>query len=70
MLTNVYWIVLGLPWFFLQKKRPGPPIPKGEHWITVSGLLYGASYHAWLNTAAWMETDLQGFEAVQATAVS
>lgn len=36
MLTNVYWIVLGLPWFFLQKKRPGPPIPKGEHWITVS----------------------------------
>lgn len=33
--TNCYWIVLGLPWFFLQKKRPGPPLPKGEHWLTV-----------------------------------
>ena len=38
MLTNVYWILLGLPWFFLQKKRPGPPIPKGEHWLTVGTL--------------------------------
>ncbi|BEI94068.1 uncharacterized protein CcaverHIS019_0605270 [Cutaneotrichosporon cavernicola] len=33
--TNVYWIVLGLPWFIVQKSRPGPPLPVGEHWITV-----------------------------------
>jgi MFS-type transporter involved in bile tolerance (Atg22 family) len=34
--TNCYWIVCGLPWFFLQKKRPGPSLPKGESWFTVS----------------------------------
>lgn len=33
--TNVYWILLGLPWFVLQKSRPGPPLPAGEHWLTV-----------------------------------
>lgn len=48
MLTNVYWILLGLPWFFLQKKRPGPPIPKGEHWLTVSSLP-SAYCGSWLN---------------------
>lgn len=34
-LTNAYWVVLGLPWFFIQKKRPGPSLPKGEHWVTI-----------------------------------
>ncbi|KAH8892866.1 hypothetical protein GQ53DRAFT_718477 [Thozetella sp. PMI_491] len=33
LLTNFYWIALGLPWFFLQEKRPGPSFPKGEHWF-------------------------------------
>ncbi|RSH90427.1 hypothetical protein EHS25_001032 [Saitozyma podzolica] len=33
--TNCYWIVCGLPWFFLQKKRPGPSLPKGESWFTI-----------------------------------
>ncbi|TXT13410.1 hypothetical protein VHUM_00777 [Vanrija humicola] len=33
--TNCYWVVLGLPWFFMQKNRPGPPLPKGEHWLTI-----------------------------------
>ena len=34
-LTNAYWVVLGLPWFLIQKKRPGPKLPKGEHWVTI-----------------------------------
>lgn len=33
--TNSYWVVLGLPWFFLQQNRRGPPLPKGEHWLTI-----------------------------------
>lgn len=41
--TNCYWIVLGLPWFFLQKPRPGPPLPKGEHWLTVGWKQIGAA---------------------------
>jgi hypothetical protein len=34
-LTNAYWILLVLPWFFIQKNRPGPKLPEGEHWLTV-----------------------------------
>ncbi|GMK57198.1 hypothetical protein CspeluHIS016_0400320 [Cutaneotrichosporon spelunceum] len=33
--TNVYWILLGFPWFVVQKSRPGPPLPSGAHWLTV-----------------------------------
>jgi MFS-type transporter involved in bile tolerance (Atg22 family) len=33
--VNCYWIILGVPWFFLQKKRSGPAIPKGSHWFTI-----------------------------------
>ncbi|ORY20995.1 MFS general substrate transporter [Naematelia encephala] len=33
--TNCYWIVCGVPWFFLQKDRRGPPIPKGSRWFTI-----------------------------------
>lgn len=33
--TNCYWIVLGLPWFFVQKDRRGPSLPKGSHWWSI-----------------------------------
>jgi len=35
VLTNSYWVVLGIWWFFFQEPRPGPPLPKGEHYLTV-----------------------------------
>ena len=35
-LTNAYWVVLGIPWFILQKSRRGPALPKGSHWWSVS----------------------------------
>ncbi|KLT41595.1 MFS general substrate transporter [Cutaneotrichosporon oleaginosum] len=41
--TNVYWIVLGVPWFVLQKSRPGPRLPRGEHWLTVGWKQIGAA---------------------------
>jgi hypothetical protein len=69
LLTNFYWIVCGLPWFFMQKKRPGPPIPKGEHWLTVSRFSRLAIFRHSLSPAR-METDLQGSKADQATPVS
>lgn len=34
-LTNGYWVLVGLPWFILQKSRPGPKLPKGENWVTI-----------------------------------
>lgn len=34
-LTNTYWIVLGLPWFLVQRPRSGPPLPRGAHWLTI-----------------------------------
>jgi hypothetical protein len=35
VLTNAYWVIVGLPWFFMQKNRPGPSLPKGAHWATI-----------------------------------
>ncbi|KAI9736358.1 MAG: hypothetical protein M1834_001244 [Cirrosporium novae-zelandiae] len=29
-----FWILLAIPWFFWEKKRPGPPIPKGDSYLT------------------------------------
>lgn len=34
-LTVGYWFVFALPWFILQKPRPGPPLPKGASWLTI-----------------------------------
>jgi len=35
VLVNSYWILLGLWWFIFQKRRPGPPLPKGKHYLTL-----------------------------------
>ncbi|KAJ7510636.1 autophagy-related protein 22-like protein [Mycena galericulata] len=35
VLTNAYWILLGVWWFIFQQPRPGPPLPKGERYITI-----------------------------------
>jgi len=35
VLINSYWVLLGVWWFIYQEPRPGPPLPKGEHYITV-----------------------------------
>ncbi|KAJ7581388.1 autophagy-related protein 22-like protein [Mycena floridula] len=35
VLTNAYWVVTGIWWFIYQLPRPGPPIPKGEHYLTI-----------------------------------
>jgi MFS-type transporter involved in bile tolerance (Atg22 family) len=29
-----FWIVLAIPWFLWEKKRPGPPLPKGDNYLT------------------------------------
>ncbi|TRM67466.1 autophagy-related protein 22-like protein [Schizophyllum amplum] len=33
--TNSYWVLTGIWWFIYQQPRPGPPLPKGEHYFTV-----------------------------------
>ncbi|KAI5782573.1 autophagy-related protein 22-like protein [Geopyxis carbonaria] len=35
LLTTVYWVVLGLPWFVLQQPRPGPRLPAGSSYFTI-----------------------------------
>ncbi|TFK46944.1 MFS general substrate transporter [Heliocybe sulcata] len=35
VLTNGYWVLTGIWWFIFQQPRPGPPLPKGEHYFTV-----------------------------------
>lgn len=29
-----FWIIFAIPWFLWEKKRPGPPLPKGENYLT------------------------------------
>ncbi|KAF7302468.1 Autophagy-related protein [Mycena chlorophos] len=35
VLTNMYWVITGIWWFIFQQPRPGPPLPKGEHYVTI-----------------------------------
>ncbi|KAG9317758.1 MFS general substrate transporter [Chiua virens] len=35
VLDNTYWVLLGIWWFIYQSPRPGPPLPKGEKYITI-----------------------------------
>ncbi|KAI0355404.1 MFS general substrate transporter [Trametes cingulata] len=35
VLTNGYWVLLGIWWFIYQRPRPGPQLPKGEHYATI-----------------------------------
>ncbi|KAF7881090.1 uncharacterized protein EAF02_006981 [Botrytis sinoallii] len=32
--TTGWWIILAIPWFIWEKKRPGPPLPKGDNYLT------------------------------------
>ncbi|TAQ83537.1 hypothetical protein B7494_g8137 [Chlorociboria aeruginascens] len=29
-----FWIILAIPWFLWEKKRPGPPLPPGDNYLT------------------------------------
>jgi len=29
-----FWIIAAIPWFLWEKNRPGPPIPKGDNYLT------------------------------------
>jgi MFS-type transporter involved in bile tolerance (Atg22 family) len=29
-----FWMIFAIPWFLWEKKRPGPPLPKGDHYLT------------------------------------
>jgi len=35
VLTNAYWVITGIWWFIFQEPRPGPKLPKGEHYLTI-----------------------------------
>ncbi|KAH9986350.1 MFS general substrate transporter [Russula compacta] len=35
VLTNVYWILVGIWWFIYRQPRPGPELPKGESYLTI-----------------------------------
>ncbi|KAG2060272.1 hypothetical protein BDR06DRAFT_1002781 [Suillus hirtellus] len=35
VVVNTYWVVLGIWWFVFQESRPGPELPKGEHYLTI-----------------------------------
>ncbi|KAH9959280.1 MFS general substrate transporter [Russula dissimulans] len=35
ILTNGYWVLVGIWWFIYQQPRPGPKLPKGESYLTI-----------------------------------
>ncbi|TVY68924.1 Autophagy-related protein [Lachnellula suecica] len=43
-----FWILFGIPWFLWEKKRPGPPLPKGDNYLTFGAKqTYFAMKQAW-----------------------
>lgn len=43
VLTNTYWVLLGVWWFVFQAPRPGPPLPPEQNALTIGWLqLYSA----------------------------
>ncbi|TDL30023.1 MFS general substrate transporter [Rickenella mellea] len=34
-LTTAYWVLTGIWWYVFQEPRPGPRLPKGEHYLTI-----------------------------------
>ncbi|KAF8321704.1 MFS general substrate transporter [Clavulina sp. PMI_390] len=35
VLVNGYWVITGIWWFIFQRPRPGPKLPKGQHYLTL-----------------------------------
>ncbi|KAJ3570467.1 hypothetical protein NP233_g4387 [Leucocoprinus birnbaumii] len=35
VLINGWWVIAGIWWFIFQQPRPGPPLPKGESYLTI-----------------------------------
>ncbi|KAI9490486.1 autophagy-related protein 22-like protein [Zychaea mexicana] len=33
-MCGAYWLLCGIPWFIVQKKRPGPPLPADANYFT------------------------------------
>lgn len=46
--TSAYWVILAIPWFVLEKRRPGQPLPPGLSFLT-AGLwqIYRAAIQIW-----------------------
>ncbi|KAK8803862.1 hypothetical protein WA158_001556 [Blastocystis sp. Blastoise] len=42
-LSGLWWLLFSIPTFLYLKKRPGPDLPKGEHYITYNFKRYGSS---------------------------
>ena len=32
--TASYWLMTAIPWFVLEKRRPGQPLPPGKNYVT------------------------------------
>lgn len=46
--ASTWWVVLGVPWFFLEKKRPGQKLPLGMNVVSVGFYtLYKACIQIW-----------------------
>jgi MFS-type transporter involved in bile tolerance (Atg22 family) len=43
-----FWIILAIPWFLWEKKRPGPKLPKGDSYLT-----FGAKQTWFAAKQAW-----------------
>lgn len=46
--SSALWLVLAIPWFVLEKRRPGQPLPPGKSHVT-AGLwqIYRAAIQVW-----------------------
>ncbi len=46
--TSAYWVILAIPWFILEKRRPGQPLPPGLNYLTAGvWQVYRAAIQIW-----------------------
>lgn len=43
-----FWVILAMPWFLWEKKRPGPKLPPGDNYLT-----FGFRHTWWTAKQAW-----------------
>lgn len=69
-ICTAVWVVLAVPWFLWEKRRPGPPIPKGDsYWTFGFKQTVFAAKQAWQlkQTVAYMAAFFLLYDGVSTT---
>ncbi|KAG2216250.1 hypothetical protein INT45_010116 [Circinella minor] len=67
-MCGAYWLLCAIPWFIVQKKRPGPPLPRNANYFTYGWKTLGTAlkeYRRLPQTFVFLLAYFLLFDAVQ-----